>query len=42
MKCEAQIKFTGKEDKDFIEILFNPNSENPVVSVLGEKSFKLF
>jgi hypothetical protein len=42
MKCEAQIKVTGKEDKDFIEILFNPNSENPIVSVLGEKTFKMF
>lgn len=25
-----------------MDILFNPNSENPVVSVLGEKTFKMF
>ena len=42
MKCEAQIKITGKEDKDFQEILFNPNSDNPVVSIIGEKTFRMF
>ena len=33
---------TGKEEKDFVEILFNPNSDNPLVSVLGEKTFRFF
>lgn len=42
MKCEASVKLTGREERDFIEILFNPNAENPVVSVLGEKSLKFF
>lgn len=42
MRCEAQIKFTGREERDYLDILFNPNSENPVVSVLGEKTFKMF
>lgn len=41
-KCEAQIKIQGREEKDFSEIMFNPNSENFIVSVLGEKTFKLY
>ena len=42
MKCEAQIKILGREEKDFTEILFNPNSDNPLVSVLGEKTLRMF
>lgn len=42
MRCEAQIKFSSKEERDSYDILFNPNSENPVVSILGEKTFKMF
>lgn len=42
MKTEAQVKFTGREDRDFIEILFNPNSDSPLVSVLGEKTLRMF
>jgi hypothetical protein len=26
MRCEAQVKFTGREEKDYFDILFNPNS----------------
>lgn len=42
MKCQGQVKIIGKEDHDFLEILFNPNADNPLVSILGEKTLKMY